>query len=72
MVNLTRESVSRVFQLLQGRSIVERDGNDLLVLAPAQLAALAEGAEVVGGCFVFALDCLHWPWHSVRGRCRWR
>ena len=46
MVNLTRESVSRVFQLLQGRSIVERDGNDLLVLAPAQLAAWAEGAEV--------------------------
>ena len=46
MVNLTRESVSRVFQLLQGRSIVERDGNDLLVLAPAQLTAWAEGAEV--------------------------
>ena len=46
MVNLTRESVSRVFQLLQGRSIVERDGNDLLVLVRAQLAAWAEGAEV--------------------------
>ncbi|WP_083215182.1 Crp/Fnr family transcriptional regulator [Comamonas aquatica] len=46
MLSLTRETVSRVFQLLQGRSIVERDGNDLLVLMRPQLAALAEGAEV--------------------------
>lgn len=46
MLSLTRETVSRVFQLLQGRSIVERDGNDLLVLMRAQLAALADGAEV--------------------------
>lgn len=43
MINVTRETVSRVFQLLQGRSIVERDGNDLKVEQPSLLNALAEG-----------------------------
>lgn len=46
MLSLTRETVSRVFQLLQGRAIVERSGNDLLVLDTAQLAAIADGAEI--------------------------
>jgi CRP/FNR family cyclic AMP-dependent transcriptional regulator len=48
MLSLTRETVSRVFQLLQGRAIVERCGNDLLVLATSQLTAMAEGVEVAG------------------------
>ncbi|MBP6369867.1 MAG: winged helix-turn-helix domain-containing protein, partial [Paludibacteraceae bacterium] len=42
MVNLTRESVSRVFQLLQGRSIVERDGNDLILEDIGMLNTLAD------------------------------
>lgn len=46
MINVTRETVSRVFQLLQGRSIVERDGNDLKVEDPALLRSLAEGATL--------------------------
>lgn len=48
MLSLTRETVSRVFQLLQGRAIVERCGNDLLVLDTSQLTAMAEGVEVTG------------------------
>lgn len=46
MINVTRETVSRVFQLLQGRGIVERDGNDLKVEDPATLRSLAEGATL--------------------------
>lgn len=46
MINVTRETVSRVFQLLQGRGIVERDGNDLKVEIPAYLYALAEGSTI--------------------------
>lgn len=46
MVNLTRESVSRVFQLLQGRGIVERQGNDLRLDQPQLLTSLAEGEEL--------------------------
>ena len=44
MINLSRETVSRVFQLLQGRSIVERDGTDLLILEPSLLQGIAEGS----------------------------
>lgn len=46
MINVTRETVSRVFQLLQGRCIVERDGNDLKVEQPSLLRALAEGSAL--------------------------
>ena len=31
MINASRETVTRVFQLLQGRGVLERDGNDLRV-----------------------------------------
>lgn len=46
MLSLSRESVSRVFQILQTRHIVRRDGASMLVVAdlPA-LKQLAEGAE---------------------------
>lgn len=43
MINLSRETVSRVFQLLQGRNIVERNGTDLLIVNLSQLVGLAEG-----------------------------
>lgn len=44
MLNLSREAVSRVFQTLQSRKIVARDGPGcLLINEPAALQALAEG-----------------------------
>ena len=46
MVNLSRETVSRAFQLLQGKNIVERNGNDLLVLNHPMLIAMAEGSTM--------------------------
>ena len=46
MLNLSRETVSRVFQILQTRLIVKRDGASLLhVSDTATLKRLAEGAE---------------------------
>lgn len=43
MINSSRETVTRVFQLLQGRSVVERDGNALLVLQPDFIRQVAAG-----------------------------
>jgi len=43
MVNSSRETVTRVFQLLQGRGVVERDGNALLVLQPDFIRKVASG-----------------------------
>ena len=43
MINASRETVSRVFQLLQGRGIVERSGNDLRVEDATQLRDIAAG-----------------------------
>ena len=43
MVNSSRETVTRVFQLLQGRGVVERDGNALLVLQPDFIRQVASG-----------------------------
>jgi CRP-like cAMP-binding protein len=43
MINASRETVSRVFQLLQGRGIVERSGNDLRVDDATQLRDIAAG-----------------------------
>ena len=43
MINASRETVTRVFQLLQSRSVVERDGNDLLVQDPDFIAQVASG-----------------------------
>ena len=44
MINLSRETVSRVFQLLQGRNIVERNGTDLLIINHQLLTGIAEGS----------------------------
>ena len=43
MVNSSRETVTRVFQLLQGRGVVERDGNALQVLQPDFIRQVASG-----------------------------
>lgn len=46
MLNLSRESVSRTFQLLQGQKLVRRDGpGTLIISSPAQLKLLADGTE---------------------------
>ncbi len=46
MLNLSRETVTRVFQTLQTRQIVKRDGPAcLLITDPETLKALAEGAQ---------------------------
>ena len=43
MINASRETVTRVFQLLQSRGIVERDGNDLRVQDPGLISQVAAG-----------------------------
>ncbi len=46
MLNISRESVTRVFQALQSRNIVQRNGpNSLLVPSMETLKSLAEGHE---------------------------
>lgn len=46
MLSLSRESVSRVFQLLQARKIVQRDGANLLLVNDlTTLQRLADGSE---------------------------
>lgn len=46
MLSLSRESVSRVFQVLQTRQIVKRDGpGKLIILDADSLQALAEGKQ---------------------------
>ncbi|NDP63245.1 Crp/Fnr family transcriptional regulator [Polaromonas sp.] len=46
MINVSRETVTRVFQLLQGRGILERDGNDLRIDDPAMLRGIAAGKQL--------------------------
>ena len=43
MINASRETVTRAFQLLQGRGVVERDGNALQVLQPEFIRQVAAG-----------------------------
>lgn len=43
MINASRETVTRVFQVLQARGMVVRDGGSLKVLDPKFLRAVAEG-----------------------------
>ena len=44
MLNLSRETVTRVYQQLQGKKIVKRDGNSrLIVIEPQSLKSLALG-----------------------------
>ena len=45
MINASRETVTRVFQLLQGRGVLERDGNDLRVDDPAFIQDVASGRK---------------------------
>lgn len=48
MLNLSREAVSRVFQTLQSRHVVSRDGPGRLVINdPARLQAYAEGGQAL-------------------------
>lgn len=49
MINASRETVSRVFQLLQGRGIVERAGNDLRVDHPRVLEDIVHGRDLPPG-----------------------
>lgn len=44
MINASRETVTRVFQLLQGRGVVERDGLDLRVEDPDFVRNIANGS----------------------------
>ena len=43
MVNASRETVTRVFQQLLLKSVVKRDGNDLIVVNPQLLKHISEG-----------------------------
>lgn len=43
MINTSRETVTRAFQLLQGQHILERKGSQLLLLLPDTLRKAAEG-----------------------------
>jgi CRP/FNR family transcriptional regulator, cyclic AMP receptor protein len=45
MINASRETVTRVFQLLQSRGVVERSGNDLRVDDTAFLTDVAAGRK---------------------------
>lgn len=46
MLNISRESVTRVFQTLQAREIVRREGSNLLhIINPTALEALAMGGD---------------------------
>jgi CRP-like cAMP-binding protein len=48
MINASRETVTRVFQLLQSRGVVERNGNDLRVDDPGFLQDVATGKKPEG------------------------
>ena len=43
MINASRETVTRAFQLLQQQNVLRRDGNALLLLQPDWLQQVAEG-----------------------------
>ena len=46
MLNVSRETVTRVFQTLQNRQIVRRDGlGKLIVASPKNLQLFAEGSQ---------------------------
>ncbi len=49
MINASRETVTRVFQLLQSRAVVERNGNDLRVENPGFLRDVAAGRKPADG-----------------------
>jgi CRP/FNR family cyclic AMP-dependent transcriptional regulator len=43
MINASRETVTRVFQVLQSRGVVARDGNSLKIADEDYLSDVAEG-----------------------------
>jgi len=43
MINASRETVTRAFQLLQSHRVLRREGNELKVVNPDMLRAIAEG-----------------------------
>lgn len=43
MINASRETVTRAFQLLLGRGLIERRGNDLCINQPETLSLIARG-----------------------------
>ncbi len=43
MINTSRETVTRVFQVLQARGIIRREGDALVVADPEYLADVATG-----------------------------
>jgi len=45
MINASRETVTRVFQLLQSKAVVQREGNDLLLLNLQLLKEISEGIK---------------------------
>jgi CRP-like cAMP-binding protein len=45
MINASRETVTRVFQLLQSKAVVQREGNDLLLLNLQMLKDISEGTQ---------------------------
>lgn len=45
MINASRETVTRVFQMLQGKVLVQRDGNNLRIQQITILREIAEGTK---------------------------
>jgi len=43
MINLSRETVTRAFQVLQARGLVIREGNNLVIQKPEQMTEVAAG-----------------------------
>jgi DNA-binding GntR family transcriptional regulator len=43
MINLSRETVTRAFQVLQAKGLVIREGNNLVIQQPEQMDDLASG-----------------------------
>ena len=47
MINASRETVTRVFQQLLLKAVVQRDGNDLVILRPTLIADVAQGLKAI-------------------------
>jgi DNA-binding GntR family transcriptional regulator len=43
MINLSRETVTRAFQVLQAKGLVIREGNNLVIQRPDQMTDVAAG-----------------------------
>lgn len=48
MINTSRETVTRAFQLLQTQNVLRRDGDNIILTQPDKLARIAEGELDVG------------------------